>query len=200
MRIKFNKEIEFLFKKLFISEKYLLRKRLERAIKKNYEEELELLDKIVSKDLENDESIGGQLIWARDVLTKYFSVVENNTIVSKCRNQFEKIDIAFGSKGKKIPFNQLSKEPPFQYDHFFKLTKNRRSVRWYLPKPVPREMIDRAILAAVQSPSSCNRLPYEFRVIDDEKMVKEVSTIPMGTKGFADNIPVIIAVVGHLDE
>ena len=42
MRIKFNKEIEFLFKKLFISEKYLLRKRLERAIKKNYEEELEL--------------------------------------------------------------------------------------------------------------------------------------------------------------
>jgi len=53
MRIKFNKEIEFLFKKLFISEKYLLRKRLERAIKKNYEEELELLDKIVSKDLES---------------------------------------------------------------------------------------------------------------------------------------------------
>jgi len=166
---------------------------------KYIEELVNAYERLVSKGLENDESIGGQLIWARDVLTKYFSVVENNTIVSKCRNQFEKIDIAFGSKGKKIPFYQLSKEPPVQYDHFFKLTKNRRSVRWYLPKPVPREMIDRAILAAVQSPSSCNRLPYEFRVIDDEKMVKEVSTIPMGTKGFADNIPVIIAVVGHLD-
>ena len=67
---------------------------------------------------------------------------------------------------------------------FLKLTKNRRSVRWFLPKPVPRKMIAQAILAAVQSPSSCNRLPYEFRVIDDEKMVSEVSKIPMGTKGF----------------
>jgi len=166
---------------------------------KYIEELVNVYERLVSKDLENDESIVDQLIWARDVLTKYFSVVENNTIVSNCRNQFEKIDIAFGSKEKKIPFNQPSKEPPVQYDQFFKLTKNRRSVRWFLPKPVPREMIDRAILAAVQSPSSCNRLPYEFRVIDDEKMVKEVSTIPMGTKGFSDNIPVIIAVVGHLD-
>ena len=34
MRIKFNKEFEFLIKKFFFSEKYLLKKRLERAIKK----------------------------------------------------------------------------------------------------------------------------------------------------------------------
>ena len=40
MRIKFNKEIEFLFKKIFIPEKYLLKKRLNRAIQKTYEEEL----------------------------------------------------------------------------------------------------------------------------------------------------------------
>jgi|TARA_B100000315_G_C14521997_1_gene561998 FkbM family methyltransferase len=53
MRIKYNKELEFLFKKVFFSEKYLLRKRLERAIKKNYEEELLILNKIVSKDLES---------------------------------------------------------------------------------------------------------------------------------------------------
>jgi FkbM family methyltransferase len=53
MRIKFNKEIEFLFKKTFLSEKYLLRKRLERAIKSNYEEELEILDKIVGKNFES---------------------------------------------------------------------------------------------------------------------------------------------------
>ena len=53
MRIKFNKEIEFLFKKIFLSEKYLLKKRLNRAIKKNYEEELQILHKIVRKDLES---------------------------------------------------------------------------------------------------------------------------------------------------
>ena len=53
MRIKFNKDIEFLFKKIFFSEKYLLKKRLNRAIKKNYEEELLFLEKVVDKNLES---------------------------------------------------------------------------------------------------------------------------------------------------
>jgi len=53
MRIKFNKELEFLFKKIFISEKFLFKKRINRAIKKTYEEELIILDQIVNKDLES---------------------------------------------------------------------------------------------------------------------------------------------------
>ena len=44
MRIKFNKEIEFLFKKIFIPEKYLLKKRLNRAIQKTYEEDTVRID------------------------------------------------------------------------------------------------------------------------------------------------------------
>ena len=53
MRFKFNKEIEYYFKKFFISEKYLLKKRLIRAYKKKYEEELLYLDKIVDKASES---------------------------------------------------------------------------------------------------------------------------------------------------
>jgi len=53
MRIKFNKEIEFFIKKYFISEKFLLKKRLTRAYKKKYEEELFVLDKIVPKNLDS---------------------------------------------------------------------------------------------------------------------------------------------------
>jgi nitroreductase len=166
---------------------------------KYIEELINVYERLVSQDIENDLSIKNQLIWAHDVLEKYLSIVGEHPIISKCRDQFEKIDIAYESDEKKVPFNRITKGSPVQYVEFFKLTKNRCSVRWFLPKPVPRKMIDQAILAAVQSPSSCNRLPYEFRVIDDKKMVKDVSTIPMGTEGFADNIPVIIAVVGHLD-
>jgi len=40
MRIKYNKEIEFFLKKILFSEKYLLKKRIERAIKNKYEPEL----------------------------------------------------------------------------------------------------------------------------------------------------------------
>ena len=37
------KDLEFLFKNLFFSEKFLLEKRLKRAIKKSYEKELSII-------------------------------------------------------------------------------------------------------------------------------------------------------------
>ncbi len=40
MRFKFNKDIEYFLKNFFLSEKYLLKKRLLRAIKNNYEDEI----------------------------------------------------------------------------------------------------------------------------------------------------------------
>ena len=47
MRIKFNKEIEFFFKKYFLPEAFLLKKRLERSIKKNDETEINLVKKLI---------------------------------------------------------------------------------------------------------------------------------------------------------
>ncbi len=43
------KDLEFFFKKILFSEKYLLEKRLKRAIKKNYEKELEIIDRYSDK-------------------------------------------------------------------------------------------------------------------------------------------------------
>ena len=43
MRIKFNKEIEFYLKKIFFSQSYLLKRRLERSIKNNEEHEFKLV-------------------------------------------------------------------------------------------------------------------------------------------------------------
>ena len=50
MRTKYHKEIEFFFKKFFFSEKYLLKKRLERAIKNNYEPELAIVKDFISPE------------------------------------------------------------------------------------------------------------------------------------------------------
>ena len=47
MRLKFNKEIEFFFKKYLLPESILLKKRLERSIKKKDENEIELLKKFI---------------------------------------------------------------------------------------------------------------------------------------------------------
>ncbi len=43
------KDIEFLLKKLFFSEKYLLHKRLKRALKGNYEDELKIINRFSDK-------------------------------------------------------------------------------------------------------------------------------------------------------
>ena len=44
------KDIEFIIKKIFFSQSYLLKKRLIRAINKNYEKELEIIDKFRDKN------------------------------------------------------------------------------------------------------------------------------------------------------
>ncbi len=43
------KDLEFILKKIFFSEKYLLEKRLKRAINNNYEKELEIIDRYCDK-------------------------------------------------------------------------------------------------------------------------------------------------------
>tara|TARA_B100000780_G_C21004435_1_gene401998 strand:+ start:113 stop:856 length:744 start_codon:yes stop_codon:yes gene_type:complete len=44
------KDLEFFFKNIFFSEKYLLNKRLKRALKNNYEKELALINKFTNRD------------------------------------------------------------------------------------------------------------------------------------------------------
>jgi nitroreductase len=58
-------------------------------------------------------------------------------------------------------------------------------------------MIDAAIEIAAQSPSACNRQPFRFVVCDDPQLVQKVAAIPMGTAGYAHNIPVFVIIIGQ---
>ena len=44
------KDLEFIFKKIFFSESYLLKRRLKRAINKNYEKELKIIERYTDKN------------------------------------------------------------------------------------------------------------------------------------------------------
>ena len=83
MRIKFNKELEFLLKKLFFSEKYLLERRLKRAIQKSYEEELLILDRIVNKELESIDvgAYRGVYTYRLSQLSKHVYSFEPNPLI-----------------------------------------------------------------------------------------------------------------------
>jgi nitroreductase len=143
-----------------------------------------------------------ELAWARDVLAAYFEVVGSSPEVDRARARFEsaRTPLAAGSDQRLVPFiRDVSGDPPVSYDALRALAERRRSVRWFEQRAVPREHIDAAIRVALQSPSACNRQPFEFLVFDDSELVQRVAAVPGGTAGFAHNFPVIVALVGKLN-
>ena len=161
MRIKFNKEIEFIIKRLFFSEKYLLKKRLERAIKNNYENELMILDKIINKNLDSID-VGvyrGVYSYKLAKITKHVHAFEPNPLIypylkenlSKIIKNISLYNIAAsdtaGFANLKIPnrFNNLNKK---DYEEMYKLgastihEKNILKNNSYISKQVKKNKLD----------------------------------------------------------
>lgn len=82
---------------------------------------------------------------------------------------------------------------------FLELVKNRRSIRKYLAKPVPRDILDKCLEAARLAPSACNSQPWYFIVVDDVKLKNELADKAFAgmysINSFAKKAPVIVAVV-----
>ncbi len=145
-----------------------------------------------------------QYKWFHDVLNNYFTLSGKHPVIDKQAKKFnnainkESINGNIGCKS--IPYYRSdSDKPNISYNDFYRLTKYRRSVRWFLNKKVPHELVDKAILAANQSPSACNRQPFEDPIIDDPELLKTIVGLPMGVKGYSDGIPMLIVAVGNLD-
>nr|WP_145546199.1 nitroreductase family protein [Variovorax boronicumulans] len=84
------------------------------------------------------------------------------------------------------------------YAQFLALTRRRASVRNFLPKAVPRSAIEQAVAAAAQAPSACNRQPLRYVALADDPLKRRLAQLPMGTAGYAETIPALLAVIGDL--
>lgn len=69
-------------------------------------------------------------------------------------------------------------------------------MRTFLQKPVPRKLVDKALAIATHAPSSCNHQPVQYHIYDDGPLLIEMRRLPLGTAGFAENIPMICALTG----
>lgn len=58
---------------------------------------------------------------------------------------------------------------------FFQLVQQRESVRGYLPQKVEREKINKILETARLAPSACNAQAWNFIVVDNDNLVKEVA-------------------------
>lgn len=145
---------------------------------------------------------GSELAWCRDVLTEFFEIAGHAPEIDRSRRRFQAAASGLGTGEASVltPFlRDLDDGPPVAYEALLRLATQRRSVRWFEPRPVPRDLIDAAMAVAAQAPSACNRQPFEFRVFDSPDRVRDVAAAPGGAAGFLDNFPAIVAVVGRLD-
>lgn len=140
------------------------------------------------------------LKWAFDVLESYFNSVEHTKNVTSAYSIFLKnADDREKDLLKCIPYKRKDNEiNTISFNEFLGLCTQRRSVRWYLQKKVPRTLVEQAIMAAMLAPSACNRQAFRFEVVDDLELLKSVTSLPAGADVFASNIPMMVFVIGDL--
>lgn len=162
----------------------------------------ETVNVFVELHQQDTEGIAPLMRWATDVLTDYFAAVESDPIVDPFREAFFKShsgDREVDACGDRlVPYQRDESALRVDIEGMEQLAWRRRSVRWFEDRPVPREVLDRAISVAKLSPSACNRQPFSFRVYDDKELAVRIGAIPGGTRGFAQNFPCVIVIVGDL--
>ena len=73
----------------------------------------------------------------------------------------------------------------------------RRSIRSFIKeKKVEQEKIDILLRAAQQAPSACNKQPWEFLVLNDEKVIDSIAPIDKHY-ALATKAPLVIIVLGN---
>ncbi len=55
--------------------------------------------------------------------------------------------------------------------------RTRRSIRQYQDRPVPEEVLQQVLRAAMYAPSACNAQPWQFVVLQDRKLLRSVPNI-----------------------
>ncbi len=156
---------------------------------------LERLDLSLRLGVLGDETIA----WARDVLNGYFEATSTSTsaIIARARTRYAHIALESATAycGPALPV-----DPPIDFDpsRLEALARHRRSVRWYQECPVDRAIVDRAVQIAVESPTACNRVPYQIRVFDNPAEARRVAAIAGGTTGYVQNLQSVAVIVGDL--
>jgi nitroreductase len=74
---------------------------------------------------------------------------------------------------------------------------NRRSIRSYEPKEIPKDVLDKILEAGRQAPSAANKQPWHFIVLTDSEIKKELSKGMFNR--FIKDAPVTVVGCAHKD-
>ena len=82
---------------------------------------------------------------------------------------------------------------------FLKFLKERRSIRAYLDKEISDKEIEMILEAGRWTPSASNKQPWEFIIVKDKEILKEISKKAIYGKHIK-RAPLAIAIVGKIKE
>ena len=77
---------------------------------------------------------------------------------------------------------------------FFEAVNTRRSIRSFLPDPVPGEVLDRCLEAALKAPSTSNLQPWRFVILESPAVREEAVKVCLG-QAPAASAPLLVALV-----
>ncbi len=140
------------------------------------------------------------VLWARDVLLRYFEVVgRDNPAIERARSAMAAAAPAVDGGVHRFPAARATfPRSGITLESFRVLCQQRRSVRWFDGRAVPRDLLDAALECAGLAPSACNRQPYRLIFLESRELIDRVGRIPGGVKGYVENIPLLAVVVGDL--
>jgi len=176
MRIKFNKEIEFFFKKFFFSQSYLLKKRLKRSIKNNEEHELKLIKNFILPDTDSID-IGVYRGVYSFLMSKFSQTVhafEPNPIIykglqknlSKIIKNIKIYNYALSDKNENVELKVPIRNPNFNennYEEYFEM--------------------GRATIHELNTIKNYKSYNIETKKLDDFKFSKKISFIKIDVEG-----------------
>lgn len=84
--------------------------------------------------------------------------------------------------------------------NFLELVKTRRSIRKYLEKEVETEKIERILQAALMSPSSKRKMPWEFFVVKNTEKLAKLATAREFGSAFLQHAPAAIVVTADAEK
>jgi nitroreductase len=82
---------------------------------------------------------------------------------------------------------------------FISLIQKRRSIRKFLNKKVETEKVDMLVEAALRSPSSMGRNPWEFVFVTDQSLLEKLSRAKPHGSAFLKNAPLGVVVCADPD-
>lgn len=94
-----------------------------------------------------------------------------------------------------------------EFENLLEVIKKRRTIRKYMPEPIPDDYIDKVIDAARWAPSGANTQPWEFVIVKDQEVKRQMGftvsgAVARGNKGtvppqpYFKGAPVLIVVCG----